>query len=142
MCQSLCAPAAGNDPKIDLRLAKRSALASYTEVASQSQLASTAETVAINHCDYRLGESIDRRKQRSCCHYVALHHGCATGKLGNISACDECFVSCASKYNYTDRVVIAQLVQQRCTLLAGLYIQRISLVRTINRDDSNAIATF
>src|SRR6185295_13977296 len=71
-----------------------------------------------------------------------LRDRCATSKLSDVRTRNKCFVAGAGKYYYSDRRIVAQLFQERGAFFASFDVERVSFIRAIDSDDSDALAFF
>ena len=137
--QPLRAPEAGNQPKVDLRLAQARVRAGDAQVACQCQLKSSAQRMPLDSGNDRLAHRFDGAHQglTMARELLCLDNAIAT-HLGDIRARGEGFFSRAFQDQHADGVVSSRLLDGNGQLREKVPVQRIELAGTIDGHAADA----
>src|SRR5688572_26634742 len=140
--QPLRPTAAWHYAEINFRLREPGVLAAYPKVARERQLIAAAEAKAIDHRNRRFRERIDRVEKRLFVKQVPLSNRCLPGELANVGTRDKRLLSRSGDHQNPNRIIAPQFVECSDAFRMNLFVQRIQLVRTIDRQNRDAVFLF
>ena len=132
-------PNGGGESEIDLRLAEFRAIARDCERRRLGYFASAAVRETVDRNDDRLGESLDTGSQTLAAPHelaqrrrLTASHACR--KTRNVRSRGKRAISGSRQNNRPNLVVLLEFIEKRHQLIDELVVERIKLVRPIQRE--------
>src|SRR5260221_7408563 len=135
--QALLAAGAGHDAEVDRGLAELCIVSSDDDIAHQRQLVATAEGVARDRGDHRLADTAQVLPvARDVVRHVGVHVAEVLHR-GDVRPGSECFLV-AGDEDRADALIGIVGIQRLRQLLHQLGVERVELLRAVERDDADA----